>query len=128
MPLAADPGDAGRHLRGREVLSRAEGHVLEVMREARAPVLFVTRARAIEHLNAHDGQAVLLEHDQLEAVVEPVHRRLAEIQGRGGDAWQAREDDPRGKAQPWLHFIFPLYRERRRSWAEAARIRKRLVT
>src|SRR5688572_12363259 len=94
------------------------------MREARAPVLLVTRARAIEHLNAHDGQAVLLEHDQLEAVVEPVHRRLAEVERRGGDAWQAREDDPRGKAQSSLHSIFPLFRERRRSWAEAARIRK----
>src|SRR5688572_967955 len=94
------------------------------MREARAPVLLVTRPRAIEHLNAHNGQAVLLEHDQLEAVVQPVHRRLAEIQRRGGDAWQAREDDPRGKALSSLHSIFPLFRERRRSWAEAARIRK----
>ena len=111
VPLAADAGDAGRHLRGREVLRCAEGHVLEVMREARAPILLVTRARAIEHLNAHDGQAALLEHDQLEAVVQPGHRRLAEIQRRGGDAWQAREDDPRGKAQSSLHSIFSLFRE-----------------
>jgi hypothetical protein len=73
------------------MLGRAERHVLEVVRESRAPAVFIARAGAIEHLHAHDGKCAL-EHDQLEAVVEAHHRRLRQIERGCGDGRQRAQE------------------------------------